>query len=461
MAAASDSSMTSSTAPARTTTPPPSTHAVADFTPERFRTIVRPLPDTPSRLAYPPPEKRPEWWDSTHRLLNKMAIANQEGPVSREDLSRITGLAQHLIERGNPKEMLMFMKLLSEFVFIETKGIFFRVLGALCKLTPEINQFFREVPSDESDEGPGLSPLAINTIFRFFEEEYAYPSGLLSCQRLSDLPALTERMIGTEGDHMRGWVVCNDIEDYDPHVVPVFAIKAEGKTHLFIFDSLGHLIAREPSLTRISTALEQLIKHFGPMDIGDRLVIYSYKMKRQNSANGCATFSILDLKNLLERHLRGAGNIIDFYASQEAPHLPHLITRFVAEGSSMPIYELDTLPPEMMKVTQSYRKIGEYEDRPPTLSGDQIPSFERYTYMGDTDARPQTLASFHDRVLQVRRVAPNGCERNLYVDEKRLSDIVHLLARFYKVSVEVESNPASTRVLFPVSESDKKMSDDS
>jgi len=421
-------------------------------TPERF--IVRPLPDTPSK----PINLRvtPKWWERTHRLLNHMSIANQDDIVSEADLSKIQELADVLISEKNPTELLIFLKLLSEFIFFNTKGIFFKVLAALRSVCPDINLFFRDIDSDETDEGPGLTPFAIDSIFKFFEDEFHYPA-LLSSLPLSALSASVEEiMLSSSPDSIRGWVVFNDlvkIED-DPHVVPIFVQKISGKIHLFIFDSLGHDVATK----RISASLEELINHFGTIDVKDKLAIYSYEIKRQNSSNGCSTFAILDLKNLLERQINGAGSIVEFYDCQIEAHRPRLMIRELKDDCDLPVYETDILPPEMMKVTQSFTKIREYERKPPVMSAELIPSFERLKCSGDTYTQTQDISTLRERVDEIRRVAPNGSDINLYVEQKRLSDIVYLLGRSFNLIEEANLvRRRACKSLFPHDEDETEL----
>lgn len=421
----------------RSSTPPPTEFPSAlkarpQLTPERVKTLIRPLPDSPSKILYP--GQRPEWWDGAHRLLRDVAIRNQENPIRKGELQPIEQLADEVIARQNPVELLMLLKLLSEFIVYDTKRIFFKVLAPLRTLNPGINDYFFDVDSDDPSEGPSLSPMAMNLMFRFYEEEFGYPPGILSCQKLSALPDLLTRLIESGPNQMRGWVVLNDCQDSDPHVVPVFAINHEGKTYIFVFDSLGHTISKDPGNTRISASLGWLLKHFeNRSDMSGKLAIYSYRIKRQNSEVGCATFSLHDLKNLCERHFRSAGNIVDFYASQAPDHQPRLMNEELHIGSSFPVWEIDTLPPEMMKVTQSFSEIKHYTNQPPVLSP-PIPRFPRYSSDGRTYDTLQDLEAFNQSVAQIERTTPDGNAVNLYIEQKRFADIVYLISRYFNRS---------------------------
>ncbi len=88
-----------------------------------------------------------------------------------------------------------------------------------------------------------LNEKALAQILHFFSEEYGYPKGILKTAAASQIPSLVEQIMEAKDDSMRGWAVSNDQDLLDPHIVPVFAIRKKGKTHVFIFDSVGHLFS--------------------------------------------------------------------------------------------------------------------------------------------------------------------------------------------------------------------------
>lgn len=293
---------------------------------------------------------------------------------------------------------------------------------------------------DEPDEGPSFSAEGINTIFRYFEEDYKYPCGVLSAEKATDLSGCVESMRVASDGTFRGWVVYNDEMSFhdDPHVVPVFAIKDHGQVHVFIFDSVGH----DTAGGSYSVALEKLTgSGLDPKD----LMIYSYKHKRQHSGYGCSIFSILDLKSLVERHIRGRGNLVNFYQSQEWDHLPRLIEE-ISDGYT--VLEIDVLPPEMMKVTQSYRALDAYGRSSPVLG--HVPSFERYTDAWDTEVQPQDMALLQDKVSQICRFDNRtGREKNFYMLKKRFDFIVYLIGLHFKGdSPALPKHPRVARSLF-------------
>jgi len=403
------------------------------ISPKRAGALIRPLPISPSRIVYPP--KRPDWWDDAHRLLRDLAFRNQENPLGQRDLVEIYKLTDLLIANQNPVELLMFMKLLSEFIVYDSKKLFFKVLVALRSLSPEIDQYFFDIDTDDPSEGPSLSPMAINEMFRFYEEEFHYPVGMFSYQNLSALRRFVDQIIESDSDQIHGCILHNDLQPDDPHVVPLFALKQNGTTHLFIFDSLGHSISSDQDKTQISAALKFLIESYqNRSDLRGKLELYSYKNKRQNSEVGCVTFSLLDLKNLCERHIHHGLNIIDFYSLQDPEHLPRRVNEELQIGSDVAVYEIDTLPPEMMKVTQSVKKFDYYQRHPPVLSP-PIPRFIRYTSGAETVDALQDLEALHKSVDQVIRTTSDGNAVNFYVEQKRFMDIIYLMTRYFNSGI--------------------------
>ncbi len=419
---------------ARPVTPPPTERkGSSDFlTPERGpKALVRPLADTPSKVVYP--KRRPEWMDGAHRLLRNMAFANREEPVRPSDLESVAKLSQELIERGETSELLMFMKLLSQFYFDGAKGIFFDVLSALREADSDLSLYFRDVETDEPREIPSLTPVAIDALFQFFEGEFGYPCGLLQTAPVTQLPALIDRMMYSPDGTIRGWVVWNDRMEEDPHMVPVFAIQHGGKVHAFIFDSIGHEIGANPLDIKISASLEELIWFFKDSEnIQDVLSVYSYGPKRQHSEIGCWAFSILDLKHLLERHIHGKTNLVDFYELQSGAFAPVPIEYFLGDGILFPILEIRTIPPEMIKPTQSLRGIDAYCSSPPSLSEHMTPLFERFTPSWDVWLQGQSVPEVRGHVEKMERVTQQESVRNYYVEQKRLEYIVNLLTYHLK-----------------------------
>ena len=378
----------------------------------------------------------PAWWEEACDQLAEITEHNQCRAVAAQELQPIQRLEQRIMQSPDPIEVLWFLKLLSEFVFEGSKGIFFRGLARLRILLPELNRFFLDLKlSDDPDEGPELTEEAIQNIFQFFEGQYHYPPGLLSVEGVSSLPDLVEELLDAPEGTMRGWVVWNDrvSRNDDPHVTPVFVIKVCGKLHVFLFDSLGHEFAKERAKRRISPALETLIARFRDIpELVSRLAIYSYKSARQRSDYGCSIFSILDLKNLLERHSSGGETIVDFYAAQESFRWPRLAIHELERNTALPVFEIDLLPPEMMKVTESLARIDQYVQEPPTLR--DSPVFERLSPSLETCYSKQDLSSLKASIVAISRFNAKNRARNLYMLQKRLSFIVYLLISHFKTS---------------------------
>jgi|GEM_PF-2303068 len=428
----------------RVRTPPPTPGRRALYqplTPERRDVLKRPLPLTPSRVSQ---RVRTPQWDSAFRRLRDLAEANKQRCLSEPELQFIQQEAQDAIARNDPKELLMLLKVLSEFVVFGTKEIFFAVLAALRERDPGLECLFRNIP-DARDEGPSLTPFAINDLFRFYEEEYRYHPGVLSCQPLSQLIPLVDEFIASPDlgpCPMRGWAIYNDELQDDPHIVPVFMIRYQEQNHIFIFDSLGHVICKDKARRLLSFSLRKLSEHFKSQGArAHDVVIYSCKLQRQWGNVGCATFSVLDLKHLYERHQAPFEHIVEFYRAQQEETLEMNLTNLGSK--SVPVYEVFNVPPEMMTATQSYRALDRFQEIPPQLDEREVPVVERLSPSGEIERKSQDFSRFSEIISATKRIGPEDHPRNSYLMQKRLSDIVTLITRHY------DRNAPSQQELFP------------
>ncbi len=343
------------------------------------------------------------------------------------------------------------------------------MLKELRKIAPEINRYFTDIEFKEvKDEGPVLSAEGIRMLLRAEEGAFGHPAGMLSVADVSALPDLIEGMMNefSSSDMVQGWVVRNDLFRSDHHIVPVFAVKVKGKTHVFILDSLGHDVSSSLQERQLSFVLEDLIQHFRKKpSIDQRLALYSYKNKRQHATSlDCVAFSLLDLKNLAERHIRGADNLVIFFEKQSSEHQPRSITSVLTKGSVLPIFEIDILPPELMKVTQSKKQLAAYEINSPALNTSSVPVFQRFNASGQIQQSPQTLEELKIKVSENERVSDERAQ-NLYVTRKRLAQTVHVIARHYfekekqlsqsPPSSSSSSSSSSTTVTSPSSSSEQ------
>jgi hypothetical protein len=435
--------------------PEPNKKPKPQFTPERYKTIKNPLPRAPEEMAYR--QTRDPCLDVAHRALVTMADVNQKSPLPPSEMQPVKQIAQDLTVHRNQKDILMFMKTLSEFVVYETKGIFFGALKDLIQLCPELNYLFLKTETHDPIEGPSLKPFAINDLCHFYEEEFHFSPGVLSCQPISKLTKLVSEFIRSDTSTMRGFVIHNDYDPFDGHVVPVFIIKYQGMNHLFIFDSRGHTVSNFPNETVVSRTLDELLEYFyEESEESKKISLYSYQIQRQFSEVGCATFSLLDLKNLYERHAGGFEHIVDFYRSQKEAYRPKSLNDRI--DSSVPIYELNVLPPEMMKATQSRSQICHYQDRPPTLNPELTPVFLRSLPAGETCKKVQDLMNLRSAVNDSVRVSPTADRtRNLYVEKKRFSDIVILICRHFVRSAKAQDQISAPKSEFPAFGDDKEV----
>jgi len=288
--------------------------------------------------------------------------------------------------------------------------------------------------------------LGIRQILRMQETDFGYPVGMLSMAGVTELPSLIDGMIQSPSpDMIQGWVVENDLFCEDPHIVPVLTLKVKGKTHVFILDSLGHNLSPIPKERQLSFVLDDLIQYFRKKSIEQQPALYSYRDKRQHALTlDCVTFSLIDLKNLIERHLRGGDNLVTFFDKQQPKNQPRSITSVLAKESTLQIFEINILPPELMKGTQSKKQIQAYVENSPALDTSSVPIFQRFTPSGQIHESPQTLPELTTKVSENERIRSDEKSMNLYVDKKRLTQIVYVLALHSKEKKLGQSSSSSS-----------------
>jgi hypothetical protein len=362
---------------------------------------------------------------SPYRIIRDISQHNREDSITSQQKAFLNERISAIKAGASPKELLMLIKLLAEFIFFDSMGYFIDVLRTLRSQVPEIENYLYEDPYGEPLDGPMLRPLAVQTLIQFFEDKFKYPPGVLSCQPLSSLSGLVEEMIRSgEDGGCRGWTVWNDLQTYDPHIVPVFAFRAKGKVNLFIFDSVGHTLRGSPEEHSISASLRCLIDRFkDTQQIADHIIVHSYKEQRQMASSGCSIFSLLDLKNLLERHLHKHESLSEFYQGQSGDFEPRLITEQLGAGE-LPVYELNILPPEMMKVTQSLSQINRYRMSPMHWESNLATSSPRCSFSGDMVEEIQDVCTMGDKVSNCTSFSPSEKSQNLYVEKKRLTFLI-------------------------------------
>lgn len=407
--------------------------------------LAHPLPHSPSKLAYP--EKKPIWYDQMHRLLRDLRANNQDEPLDPMDREEIRDTVARVIETGDDGQALLFLKLLSEYPLYGSQEVFFTVLGALRSHHPDLNAYFKDVDLDEDGLFPSFSIQAIEQVLRFFSAEYHFPPEVWSVATASALPVLVREMIHGPNNTIQAWAVSNDLKDEDPHVIPVFALKKEGILHLFFFDSVGHTIPGSPQDWRLGGPLLHLLDELqNAPEAYDKLQVYSYGPPRQFAPAGCVTFSLLDLKNLVEMHLKWDDDLVRFYECQ-SPHLqPFPVNERLRKPYPFPVYEIETLPPQMMKSTQSYTELRKYEERRPTLGS--VPMTTRTSAIGEIYSKPQDFDELRHRVAEAKRMDTRNRSKNLYVEQKSMQFTVYLLGTYFGVQTippETICTPQPTR----------------
>ncbi len=406
------------------TSQPPSTW----LSPNRgAKLLLHPLPKSPSKLSYP--SKLPDWYSNLHRQLRDLSCSNQEEPTHPLDYKSIRATVEHVMGIQDDNQSLLLLKLLSEFPLFGSQEIFFCVLNALRQRHSNLNTYFSDLDLEEDGIHPSFTPAALAQLLHFFCEQFRLPD-VLDVTYTSALPSLVLEMIKAPEGTFHGWAVANDLISDDPHVVPAFALKKGGVLHLFFFDSIGHNFSENMNERRIPIVLTQVFDELRNKEKArEGLKIYSYQPQRQHALAGCTVFTLLDLKNLVEMHQASNGDLIDFYHSQPPELQPEVANHKLRRKTPLDFYEMRTLPPQMMKSTQSYTELGRYQSRPPEMMS--TPMAFRYSAEGELVSKPLNLEELRLRVEEKKRIDSRDKPKNLYVEQKQMQMTVYLLGVYF------------------------------
>ncbi len=361
-------------------------------------------------------------WPELEALLERACKENKTSRIDPDKVDEINQLITHISSTSSLNEQIALLKLLENFTFFYTSKFFSVVLNEIATLHPEIREYF-------SLENPIITPKGISRILHHFESEYKFSRDCLSCQNVSDLPRLLEEILRSEESYiMKGFVIANPPED--PHLTPIFILKTGEKVNVFSSDSKGHEISSEKHIWDMCEALKILIKTFrGRSDYFENLKIYSCKLQRQRDGVSCPIFSTLDLKTLVERHTSTEETIFEFF---ERYSEPKFIMHEIMDDSDLPLFEIDLLPPELMKVTQSYTALATYTAHSPKLEGGMTPCFIRKSPDGSPVFQFQTMEVLQRAVLSSKCISPVSRPESKYVDRKRWSFIIQILESHFK-----------------------------
>ncbi len=125
-------------------------------------------------------------------------------------------------------------------------------------------------------------------------------------------------------------------------------------------------------------------------------------------------------------HLQDDSNIIDFYQLQKENLRPEFSIQNLETTMQLPVFELSTLPPQMMKATQSFQQIARYKKRLPEVPFISI--VKRYKDMTNTCEKVQDIGELLTRVQSSTRINSKNKPQNLYAEQKHMQLIVYLLS---------------------------------
>lgn len=413
-------------------TPPssPRSKTILKLTPERVQVLTRPLSEKCDENRY----LKEASYEAIRAQLKSLVRGDEQG-VSLEAIEELRQkiASYHLT---SVKDRILLLKLLSEKPFCGIELIFYETLQELRLQLPQLQHYMCNELGLRDHEGPLLTPLGIKKIIDFFNEEYEFPSDLLSSISASQLPFVVQKLIDSkEEGKIMGYVVSSDSFHRDRHIVPVFCIYFHDAVYVYITDSEGHDFLSEKKF--MSKSLVELVDHPDTYNLiqQGRLKIHSYKEKRQHGHVECSVFSLLDLKSLIEMHLRQGKNIVQYYEQQIELFKPKEIHVEVGmQKKSAVVYELSILPSAMMKPTQSLKKFRQLKEE---YSESWVPyEVTRLNSRGEVIKKVVDAKELYNQVEFFKSTTAEGKQQNLYVLKKRFDSIIYLI-------VQILENPDS------------------
>ncbi len=357
-------------------------------------------------------------------LLKSATEINREEPTPIEMLKEINSLITPFCKETEDTNLILILKMLSNSIFSESTQLFVKVLTRILTVHPDLHPYF-----SETDEDPIITPLGVGKILTFFESDYGFPKGALSSKTIEELPKILDEIILSLDDKIvKGFVISNPPIDLDPHLTPLFIVKNGTRVNIFISDSRGHNPACRSEKPYLCESLKTLIQYCEDHpQYWDKLSVYSYIGIRQRDYVSCPVFSIFDLKALLERYLCEAEDIFDFFKRISSPKS---ISSEVSSISELPIFEVDTLPPEMMKITQSYSQIRDYCSKSPSFEDSKVMPvcLMRRSDSGTPYLVFPSTSLLERESLSYRSISQaSDSFQNRYADHKRFSLITRII----------------------------------
>ncbi len=385
------------------------------LTPERLSAVKCPLPDTPPKKIL---------FTGFREIRNDLRELHNECRWREITNDQITELKEKINSYciNAPKETLLLLKLLSENFFYGIEPIFYAHIEKMRKDLPDLDSYMVLGKKTEIS-GPILKPAGVTKLLEFYEKTYDFPKGALSCQPIFNLPFLLREM--KEGD-ARGWATYQStFEDGDEHIVPVFAVCREGIIHTYVFDSSGHTINLKSSVLSCSF---QTIQSARAKNLHN-IELYSYRPKRQKGGVECSIYSIYDLKNLLEMHLKEV-SIIDCFSPEKRQY-----DAAEAGLNGPPFYEINAIPPAMMKPAQSIQDIKDYQGLFSSCNSPFSPYYSpRLSFGGEKREVLQDLDALTASMEAHTFINEDGKAQNAHIAKHRLESIVYLIASLYRTA---------------------------
>ena len=262
--------------------------------------------------------------------------------LSKEDLLKINHQLRSILPSSSTLDRLDIISAVNSHLFFHCYDLIHQVLCHSKTDLVSLHEFFYF-----DEDSAYLKPEAILFLNAYFKSQYDdWGNQDIVSLSYTDLKAHLTSLLSHEDSFT--YVVLErstglSADDIDFHLTPLCIEKKNKHLTLIVTDSKG--FSKD---TRHIDLLQSILQE---MECDYPIDVYLLNECRQSDWFSCSIFSFLDLRNMIEME-HTCFSLADF--SKDNSTLLKKLNRTVT------LYELNTLPPSMLKVTQSIRQLRDW-----------------------------------------------------------------------------------------------------
>lgn len=349
--------------------------------------------DCPSYSFFKNEEEEKSEFTDLQNHLSEISEINRIGIIAPDLLTKTEDLIDQKLETDNPQKLLEILAMISTYNYCGSRKYVYKIIDKFKQIFPDTELYFK-------GKDKIITPEGVKIILNKMQAKNDWPDDAVTCHDVENLPSLIEE-VRSSLDHEinKGWVLSAQGTD---HLTPVYIQTRGKKCKILISDSQG--------LSGEKVILTQFKKIFQD---DKNMEVFVCSSVRQKDGCSCPVFSILDLDNIIYGNQCGR-DIFEFF--KENIHLK--APRDLSDGKSLKVWGVDTLPPEMMKVTQSIRELTKYRKESTDLCEGLIPVKTKISPTGDITFEFQNMFNLYKRVDESSTYNEDGYQLNKYIEKK-------------------------------------------